>query len=433
MKSRTLVLAVLLLASALAFAEGSTVTLQNQESATFWFSVDPKELSDVAIGSRQLAEKVAAFFAEKTDSFPFRPLASDSQLTLEGLAEGPHLLVGFFDVEGANELPVRAFAVQVDAGSGDRFYALFSGPALLSVPREGGRLVNLARAMAPAEAAPAAEAVATAVETAEAMPAEQAEEHPPKAEVAAVEVAAVEPAQTEAAPAELAPGEQPPAEQVPVEQVPVEQAAAAPPEEVVTAAEEAAPAEPAPIASFSPTYSPVVFTRESRGGFTVLPISQSRYWEEEGTRLESLDGTIGDGTLRLSLKSANGFSHDVSYFFYLFPSRTLGKENATTIELLPFAKEGVGACVLWQKSAGAGQSAAPPRVIGSVSASKDVCDVEIRLETLPAGMVADLGEDPSIDLCSCRYDAQSGVFEEFYFTTIQLADFGSSTRETSTR
>ena len=382
MKSRTLILAALLLASAWVFAEGSTVTLQNQESATFWFSVDPKELSDVAIGSRQLAEKVAAFFAEKTDSFPFRPLASDSQLTLEGLAEGPHLLVGFFDVEGASELPVRAFAVQVDAGSGDRFYALFSGPALLSVPRARGRLVNLARAMAPAEAAPAAEAAAARVENAEAVPAEPAEEQPPQAKVAAVEPA---------------------------------------------------PAERAPIASFSPTYSPVVFTRESRGAFTVLPISQSRYWEEEGTRLDSLDGTIGDGTLRLSLKSANGFSRDVSYFFYLFSSRTLGKENATTIELLPLAKQGKGACVLWQRSAGDGEAAAAAWIIGSVSASEKACDLEIDVSSLPAELVAALGENPSIDLCSCRYDAQSGVFEEFYFTTIQLADFGPSTGETSTR
>jgi len=178
MKRTVVVSTVLLLASALAFAESSTVTLQNQEGATFWFSVDPNELSDVAIGSRQLAEKVAAFFAEQTDSFPFRPLASDSQFTLEGLAEGPHLLVGFFDVEGEDSLPVRAFSVQADKGPGDRFYALFSGPALLSVPREGGRLANLAKAMAPAEAAPA----------------------------------------------ELVAGEQPPAEQLPEEQEPVEQA-----------------------------------------------------------------------------------------------------------------------------------------------------------------------------------------------------------------
>jgi hypothetical protein len=409
MKRRTLVLAILFLSAALGFAESSTVTLQNQEPATFWFSVDPKELSDVAIGSRQLAEKVAAFFMEDTGSFPFRPLAPDSQLTLEGLTEGPHLLVGFFDVEGASELPVRAFAVQVYAGSGDRFYALFSGPALLSVPREGGRLANLGKAMAPAEAAPAAEEVAAA-------------------EVAAVEPAAVEPAQAEAASAELAL-----AEQAPAEQALAEQAEAAPPLEAVAAAEAAAPVEPAPIASFSPTYSPVVFTRESRGGFVVLPISQSRYWEEPGTRLDTLNGSIADGVLRLSIRTASGFSRDVSYFFYLFAARTLGKENALTIELLPLAREGQGACVLWKKNAGSGQPAAAPQIIGSVSVSADVCDVEISLDTLPEGVMADLGENPSIDLCSCRYDSPSAVFEEFYYTTLQLADFGSPTGGPSTR
>ena len=397
MKRTVVVSTVLLLASALAFAESSTVTLQNQEGATFWFTVDPRELSDVAIGSRQLAEKVAAFLAEQTDSFPFRPLAPDSQLTLEGLAEGPHLLVGFFDVEGEDSLPVRAFSVQADKGPGDRFYALFSGPALLRVPREGGRLANLAKAMAPSEAAPA----------------------------------------------ELVAGEQPPAEQLPEEQepveqalegqAPVEQADATPSQEAVAATEEAAPIELAPIASFSPTYSPVVFTRESRGSFTVLPIAQSSYWEQEGTRLDSLSGTIGGGLLRMSLRSANGFSRDVSYFFYLFATRTLGKENATTIELLPLAKEGQGACVLWQRSAGDGGAAAAARIVGSVSVMENVCDLEIDVSGLPAEVVAELGENPSIDLSSCRYDAQSGVFEEFYYTTIQLADFASSVGETSIR
>jgi hypothetical protein len=443
MKRTVVVSTILLLASALAFAESSTVTLQNQEGATFWFTVDPKELSDVAIGSRQLAEKVAAFFAEQTDLFPFKPLAPDSQLTLEGLAEGPHLLVGFFDVEGEGSLPVRAFSVQADKVPGDRFYALFSGPALLTVPREGGRLANLAKAKVPADATQAAEAVAAAAAPAEAVPAQQAEEQPPQAEVASVEVASVEVAPAEAAPAELVAGEQPPAEQLPEEQTPIEQAPkdqapleqaeASPPQELVAATEEAAPIELPPIASFSPTYSPVVFTRESRGSFTVLPIAQSRYWEQEGTRLDSLSGTIGDGTLRVSLRSANGFSRDVSYFFYLFAARTLGKENTTTIELLPLAKEGQGACVLWQRSAGDGGAAAAARIVGSVSVMENVCDLEIDVSGLPPEIVADLGDNPSIDLSSCRYDARSGVFEEFYYTTIQLADFASSVGETSIR
>ncbi len=377
MKRTVLVLAVLLVASALAFAESSTITLQNQEQATFWFVVDPEELSDVPLSSPELTQRVEQFFAAQTGDMSFTPLAPDSQLTLEGLGQGLHLLVGFFDAEGADSLPVRALSVQVDEGPGDRFYALFSEPALVSVPRGEAMLVERA------QEAPLPEASQEGEEgTAEIAQAE------------AVEPEAVEPEAVEPAPVE---------------------------------------AEPAAIARFSSTYSPVVFTRESRGGFTVLPISQSLYWGEAGTRLDSLDGTIGDGTLRVSLRSANGFSRDVSYFFYLFASRTLGKENPITIELLPLAKDGAGACVLWQKGAAAGGGSAAPRIVGSVSALENACDLSIELSSLPAEVIAELGENASIDLCSCRYDAPTGVFEEFYFTTIQLADFGPSTAESFTR
>jgi hypothetical protein len=59
--------------------------------------------------------------------------------------------------------------------------------------------------------------------------------------------------------------------------------------------------------------------------------------------------------------------------------------------------------------------------------------VEIGLDDLPPEAVRALGENPSMDLCSCRYDGARSVFEEFYFTTVQLADLpgagdGSDTR-----
>jgi hypothetical protein len=245
-------------------------------------------------------------------------------------------------------------------------------------------------------------------------------------EAEAVEAEAVE---AEAVEAEAVEAEAVEAEAVEAEAVEAETAAT----EQEASIDEVEAAEPAPIASFSPSYSPVVFTRESRAGFTVLPIAQSLYWDEEGTRLDSLYGTIADGILRVWLKSATGFSGNVSYFFYLFANRTLGKENATTIELLPLAKEGQGACVLWQRGAGESAAAAVPRLVGSVSAFENDCLLEIDLSSLPAEVVTELGENPSIDLCSCRYDAPTGVFEEFYFTTIQLADFGPSTGGSSTR
>ena len=135
--------AALLIAAFPLAAETSTVTLQNQEASTFWYTIDPPGLEDLTVGSRQLTARVQEYFALESADFPFQPLEPDSPATLTGLAPGVHLLVGFFLMEGEDELPVRAFSVQVDTEAGDRFYALFSGPALLTIPRGSGRLVNL--------------------------------------------------------------------------------------------------------------------------------------------------------------------------------------------------------------------------------------------------------------------------------------------------
>ncbi len=138
---RIILVSLLALAAALpSWSETSSVTLQNQEAAVFWYAVDPPGLEDLSVGSRQLAARVQEYFGQDSEDFPFRSLDPDAPVTLTGLEAGAHLVVGFFLVEGEEELPVRAFSVQVDAGPGDRFYALFSGPALLTIPRGAGQV-----------------------------------------------------------------------------------------------------------------------------------------------------------------------------------------------------------------------------------------------------------------------------------------------------
>ena len=197
-------------------------------------------------------------------------------------------------------------------------------------------------------------------------------------------------------------------EEVPVEELTIEEAPAEAmlPDELAI---EEAPADlPAEIASFSASYSPVVFTRESRAGFAVLPLAQSRYWGEPGTRLDSLEGPLRDGVLELTLKTQDGFSPDVSYFFYLFGERALGRENAVTIELLPLARDGKGACVLWQKTDASSKARAVPRFVGTVTTFGGRCSLVLALADLPAEALAAVGDNPSIDLSSCRYDGPTG-------------------------
>jgi hypothetical protein len=474
MKRISLVVLVAIAAALPACAQTSSVTLQNQEAAVFWYAVDPPGLEDLSVGSRQLAARVQEYFAQESEDFPFRALAPDTPAVLTGLPAGAHLVVGFFLVEGEEELPVRAFSVQVDPGAGDRFYALFSGPALLTIRRGAGRLANLERqgagnSLAAAEAptavagveAPAAEvavegaavveapAAEVAVEgaavveapAAEAVSGDTAVGEAPAAEAIAaetmVEGATVEAPAVEAPEVEAAAAETPEAEAAAVEapaaegavaeepaaQAEAEAAVEAPAE--VAAAETPAPVEdaaPAEVAAFSASYSPVVFTMESKNGFTVLPIARSLYWGEPGTRLDGVEGIIRNGALELTVRTQDGFSPDVSYFFYVFGERTLGRENAVTFELLPLAREGRGALVLWQKAPG-GQARAVPRFVGTTSTYGRECTVILGLDELPPGVLAATGGNPSIDLSSCRYDSGKAVFEEFYFTSLQLADF----------
>ena len=131
-------------------------------------------------------------------------------------------------------------------------------------------------------------------------------------EEAPIEEMAVEEAPIEEMAVEEAPTEEPPADEVALEETPAEEPSIeeAPVEEMLPEelAIEQAPAElPAEVASFSATYSPVVFTRESRAGFAVLPLAQSRYWGEPGTRLDSLEGLLAGRGARADAEDTGRF------------------------------------------------------------------------------------------------------------------------------
>ncbi len=136
--------AIALVVCTASFAE-SSVSLQNQENATFYYAVDPTELAGLSVGSPLLASRIAGFFATR-DGVTFASLAPNATVRLDGLADGPHLLVGFFAVEDLTEYPVRVITLQADSSVGDRFYAIFASPALLSIARDSGRIASFAHA-----------------------------------------------------------------------------------------------------------------------------------------------------------------------------------------------------------------------------------------------------------------------------------------------
>ncbi len=313
---KKILFAAALIAAALttAFAQGGSVTIQNEESVTFYYTVDPPQLPGFSAGSPSAATKIAEFFAAQSSTPEFAPLAPGAQASLPGLPDGAHLLVGFFAVEGQDTFPVRVMTLQADSSMGERFYAIYGSPALLEATRGVGRLAQFT-APAASEQAAAGPATETQPQAAPAAPAAAG--------------ASESTASAQAAPA----------------------AAQTAPAAAVATAGTAPAAATAPLLSFSRSYDPVVFTRESRGGFAVQPIASSHSWTLAGTHITALNARIDQGTLSLSLTTADGFSPDVSYFFYAFAERTAGTPAAFTLELRPRALPDRGACILWQRAA----------------------------------------------------------------------------------
>jgi hypothetical protein len=204
----------------------------------------------------------------------------------------------------------------------------------------------------------------------------------------------------------------------------------APAAESVPAAEQApaveqtpAPTGPAEIASFSPRFSPAVFSREVRGELSVRPIAESRYWNREGTRIASVSGSRAGTSIVIEITSATRFSPDVSYFLYFFGSRTLGRNNRVTLEVKPVTDGGgPGVAALWS------EGSAKPTSVGAVSVEGSTCRIALATTDLPAGLLSDSGGNPSVDLTACYFDAADGTYEEFSYTTFSLADLPAVTR-----
>jgi hypothetical protein len=352
--------AMIVALASLGFAQGATVTIQNEEESTFYYVVDPADLAQVTPESPSVATKVADFFAAQATDPQFTPLAPGAQASLTGLSDGAHLLVGFFAVANQDTSPVRVVSVQAESSMGERFYALYGSPALVEATRGVGRLAQFARSPSTQEAAaPAATQVVPA-----------AAQESPEAQPAAPQA----PAATQAA--------------------------------------------LAPIVSFSPSYNPVFFTREAQGDFSVQPIASSRYWTLPSIHIAALSARIDEGVLTVSLTSVDGFSSDVSYFIYAFATRSAGTPAIFTLELRPRALPDRGACILWQSADGT----ATPIIFGSTKVEGNTATVVASLKDMPPTLLQSLLDTSSFDLTSCRFDRATGVYEEFYFATVALSD-----------
>ncbi len=77
-----------------------------------------------------------------------------------------------------------------------------------------------------------------------------------------------------------------------------------------------------------------------------------------------------------------------------------------------------GACILWLNE----QGTATPAIFGSVKVEGTTATLVADLKDEPSSVAQALSAASSFDLTSCWYDPSSGVYEEFYFATVAMAD-----------
>jgi hypothetical protein len=377
MNKKLLLAVCAVLAGACAFAQ---VTLQNQEDSTFYYAVDPKELAGLTAGSPLLSSKVAGYFSTGDKNTVFASLGPQAEVKFSNLAEGSHLLVGFFAQQDADDFPVRVMALQADSSAGERFYAVFASPAQLTVRRGVGKLTAFAR---PAGAGTAVASTQSGNSGTTAAGGTSG--------AAAATTGSAGATGTTAGTAGTTTGT----------------TAAA------IAAAGAAPgiADLPSIASFAAAYDPAVFTRESAGSFKVLPISESRSWTQTGTRIASVRGAVDSTGLKFVLNVPGGFSPSVSYFLYVFDSRSAGRENPLTLEIEPMARADRGACILWTNGS------TTPRLLGTVTTYATAVELDVSADDLASGSLSSAGSSPTVDLTAGWYDKALGTWEEFYYAT----------------
>ena len=377
---RLLCAAVAALSCAVAFAQDAAITLDNQEDWPFYYVVDPPSLAGVSPGSALMASKVSEFFSSSDAGPGFSSVDAGKEARVPALAAGSHLLVGFFAAPDTDDYPVRVMTIQADS-SRERLYTLYAVPAQLLAHRGVGRLSTFQRTTATAVASSAdgpgsSTPASTGQDGSETTSAAQAVSGQATGQATGQGGPAASPGQAASASAAAASGVIP------------------------------------TLASFSASYDPVVFTRETSTDFQVLPISDSRSWKQTGTRISSVQGSMDSGGLKLVVNVPDGFSPSVSYFLYLFDRRTAGTDNAVTLEIEPVARGARGACILWQKHDA-------PRLLGTVTTGP--ASVELDVSGTDLSTLAAAGASPTMDLTAGWYDKALGMWEEFYYATLTPA------------
>jgi hypothetical protein len=385
MKIRAIGLGLMLAAAAAAGAEAFSVLLTNPEEAVFHFVLDPPELASFDPGSSVFANVVYDYFFEKPQAGPasFRSLAAGATVRLKDLAEGNHLLVGFFALAKRREYPVRVLQLKAGGGLAERVYSVYAEPAQFKARAGRGRLA----AFPPVEAASAA-------------PAE-----------AATPAAAPVPQGAEAAPS----GAQPPQAATAAGAQAPPAAPAAPGELAIRIDNDYADWEAIPVLRSFADYRPRTFTRERIGGKRAeLPLEQARFWQKGGTGLAELKLVDNGPSLYLFLSTRSAMAEGLSLYLYFRDPLDPEGRNRVTVELVPATGNKAGLVALWVKDR-------EPEAAGTLASGafflEAALDKRLIFSALSSGRQAGW-----LVLTAGYHDRNSLTYEEFYYLQLPLGE-----------
>ncbi len=408
MKLTFLVGAFFAATAGLLWGQSFTVVIQNADEESFHYVLDPPELTAFETATSIFENVVFDYFVqapvEGEEFTGFNDLAPGESVVLEQLAEGKHLLVGFFVIPGQMGFPVRVITLQAGGGLDERTYRIYSEPALITARAGRGRISEyapippqpVARAVESAEAGarPVESAVATASEGTEAG-ARPAESDAP----ASPRVAASPPTAAPAAPAPAASTEQRGFFRFRIDNQYEDW--------------EAIPT----FLSFPADRSLPSFTREQYGGeFEVLPIDKSRHWGSQGTSINEIKVVNNLDAVYVYISTHTALSPNVSVFLYFHTEQNLRRTGATnrfTLELLPAKAEEPGLVILWEKER-------KPMIVGTLASGSFFMEARIDKDLLYDIQTAK-PEVTFFDLTTSCYDRQELAYEEFYIASIPLA------------
>ena len=168
------------------------------------------------------------------------------------------------------------------------------------------------------------------------------------------------------------------------------------------------------LVAFSSAFSPVYFNRELNGQNSLEKIDKSLYWTRGGTDLREMKSFVDGTSIYFYFESFTAFSDELSIFLYPYSNRDAATLNQYTIEIIPSMGSRPSLILIWERDR------VIPHRIGQISNSSIRMECAVSLEELPL-LNADI-ETLSFDITTCYHEQVSGLFEEFFFTTIFAKD-----------